>query len=140
VGVYGAIFPSWLRAVIGAGWWGVESYIITEATTAIYAIMTGKINVIAYTVSHYAYYPFVLSKDFPNIFWSTFAIVILAQILVFYFSPITKAQPVLKWLARLSGPIILLGYLLTWSYFMQKVNRNVDIFLYLPLLATFSPC
>lgn len=127
MGVYGAIFPSWLRAVIGAGWWGIESYIITEASTAIYAIMTGKINVIAYTVSHYADYPFVLSKDFPNIFWSTFAIVILAQILVFYFSPITKAQPVLKRLARLSGPIILLGYLLTWSYFMQKVNWNVDI-------------
>lgn len=126
-GIYGAIFPSWLRAVIGAGWWGIESYIITEATTAIYAIMTGKINVIAYTVSHYADYPFVLSKDFPNIFWSTFALVILAQILVFYFSPVTKAQPVLKWLARLSGPIILLGYLLTWFYFMQKVNWNVDI-------------
>ncbi len=34
-GVYGAIFPSWIRAVIGAGWWGIETYIMTEAAVYI---------------------------------------------------------------------------------------------------------
>jgi len=43
-GIYGALFPSWIRAVIGAGWWGIESYIITEAITAMYTIFTGKIE------------------------------------------------------------------------------------------------
>lgn len=127
-GTYGAIFPSWIRAIIGAGWWGIESYIITEAATAIYAILSGKVSVVAYTVSHYADYPFILSKDFPQVFWGTFAIVILLQILVFYYSPIMKSQPLLKWLARIGGPIILVSFFAVWLYFMSKVGWSVDIF------------
>lgn len=127
-GIYGAIFPSWLRAVIGAGWWGIESYIIAEALTGIYAILTGKLQIVSYTVSNYTDYPFVLSKDFPQIFWLSFALIIVFQILVFYFSPIQKSQPVLKWLARIGGPIILVGYLTLWSYFMSKVNWSVHVF------------
>jgi NCS1 family nucleobase:cation symporter-1 len=127
-GIYGAVFPSWVRAVIGAGWWGIESYIITEAATAIYAIVSGKLSVVAYTVQHYADYPFVLSKDFPSVFWTTFAIVIIAQILVFYFSPIEKSQPVLKWLARIGGPIILIAFISVWAYFMSQVGWSVNIF------------
>ena len=127
-GIYGAILPSWLRAIIGAGWWGIESYIITEASTAIYTILTGKVSVIAYTASHYSDYPFILSKDFPIIFWLTFALVILAQVIVFYFSPIQKSQPVLKWLARVGGPIVFLGYLIIWLYFMDKVGWSVNLF------------
>ncbi|BDC18898.1 cytosine permease [Acidianus sp. HS-5] len=127
-GTYGAIFPSWIRAIIGAGWWGIESYIITEAATAMYAILTGKLNIVAYTVSHYSDYPFVLSKDFPQIFWGTFVAVIVLQIIVFYYSPVTKSQPILKWLARIGGPIILLSYLAAWLYFMSKVNWSVNLF------------
>ncbi len=127
-GIYGAIFPSWIRAIIGAGWWGIESYIITEATTAIYAIVTGKVSIVAYTVSHFADYPFVLSRDFPQIFWGTFIAVILLQILVFYYSPIIKSQPLLKWLARIGGPIILVSFLAVWIYFMTKVSWSINIF------------
>lgn len=76
-GIYGAIFPSWIRAIIGAGWWGIESYIITEASIGIYSILTGKVSLISYTALHYQDYPFILSKDFPSIFWSTFALVII---------------------------------------------------------------
>ncbi|BAB66150.1 NCS1 family nucleobase:cation symporter-1 [Sulfurisphaera tokodaii] len=127
-GVYGAMFPSWLRAVIGAGWWGIESYIITEAATAIYAILSGKLSVVAYTVSHYADYPFVLSKDFPGVFWATFVIVILLQILVFYFSPIKKSQPLLKWLARIGGLVVLIAFIVVWTTFMSRVGWSVNIF------------
>lgn len=136
-GIYGAIFPSWVRAIIGAGWWGIESYIITEAATAIYAILAGKLSVVAYTVSHYACYPFILSKDFPTIFWGTFIAVILAQIAVFYFSPINKSQPVLKWLARIGGPIILIAFIAVWAYFMSQVDWSVNIFTLSP--TTSSP-
>jgi Cytosine/uracil/thiamine/allantoin permeases len=45
-GVYGAMFPSWVRAVIGAGWWGIETYIMTEAAVGIYAIIAHKLGVI----------------------------------------------------------------------------------------------
>ncbi|QIW24449.1 transporter [Sulfolobus sp. S-194] len=127
-GIYGAILPSWIRAIIGAGWWGIESYIITEAATAIYTILTGKVSIVAYTATHYSNYPFILAIDFPTVFWGVFAGVILAQILVFYFSPINKGQPALKWLARIGGPVILLTYLVTWIYFMDRANWSINIF------------
>ena len=126
-GIYGAVFPSWVRAVIGAGWWGIESYIITEAATALYAIATGKVAVVAYTAAHYADYPFVLAKDFPTIFWGTFAIVVIAQVVVFYFSPVLKSQPALRWLARVGGPIVLVAFVALWAYFMAKAGWSVDL-------------
>ena len=126
-GVYGAVFPSWVRAVIGAGWWGIESYIITEAATALYAIGSGKVSIVAYTVAHYTDYPFVLAKDFPLIFWGTFALVVLAQVAVFYFSPVLKSQPALRWLARVGGPIVLTAFIMLWAYFMSKAGWSVDL-------------
>jgi NCS1 family nucleobase:cation symporter-1 len=126
-GVYGAVFPSWLRAVIGAGWWGIESYIITEATTAIYAILSGNVGAVTYTVSHYPNYPFVLSRDFPQVFWATFLLVILLQVAVFYYSPVVKSQPVLKWLARVGGPVVLVSFLAVWAYFMVKVGWSINV-------------
>ncbi|MGC9010242.1 MAG: NCS1 family nucleobase:cation symporter-1 [Sulfolobales archaeon] len=132
-GIYGANLPSILRAIIGAGWWGIETYIITEAAVGIYTIVQGKTEILRELVQKYPLeYPFMFSKTFPEIFWTTFAIVVIAQILVFYFSPVIKAQPVLKWLARLGGPIVLIGYLYTWIYFMNQVNWSVDVFILSP--------
>ncbi|AWR96970.1 transporter [Acidianus sulfidivorans JP7] len=129
-GVYGAIFPSWVRAIIGAGWWGIESYIIAEAITGIYAIITNKLAIISYTVSHYSDYPFILSKDFPLIFWFSFILIIIFQIIVFYLSPIIKSQPVLKWLAKIGGPLVLAGFLTLWIFFMNKINWNLSYLFY----------
>lgn len=126
-GVYGAMFPSWLRAVIGAGWWGIESYIITEAATGLYAILTGRTAVVAYTASHFYDYPFVLAKDFPTVFWTTFVVVVLAQIAVFYLSPIAKSQPALKWLARMGGPMVLVAFIVLWAYFMSVAHWSVNL-------------
>ncbi len=39
-GIYGAQIPSWIRSIISMGWWGIESFIIAEATTYIYFIVT----------------------------------------------------------------------------------------------------
>lgn len=132
-GIYGANLPSLLRAIIGAGWWGIETYIITEAAVGIYVVTAGKTDLLRNLVSLYpTEYPFMFSKVFPEIFWTTFIVVIIAQILVFYFSPILKGQPVLKWLARLGGPIVLIGFAYTWIYFMNKVNWSIDLFVISP--------
>ncbi len=119
-GTYGAIFPSWVRAIIGAGWWGIESYIISEAATAIYAVSTGKAGLLAYVAMHYADYPFLLAKEFPGIFWATFVLVIAAQLAAFYFSPIAKSQPALRWLARVGGVIVMVAFLSLWAYFISE--------------------
>ncbi|MEZ0290087.1 MAG: cytosine permease, partial [Sulfolobales archaeon] len=127
-GVYGANIPSVLRAVIGAGWWGIETYIITEAAVGVYTVYSGKVGLLREIVSSYpAEYPFMFSKIFPEIFWTTFAIVIAAQIVIFYLSPVLRAQPLLKWLARLGGPVVMAGFIYTTIYFLSKVGWSVNI-------------
>jgi len=77
-GIYGAQIPSWIRAVISMGWWGIESYIITEAAVAMYLLSIGQIPKL---LSGSTY---TLSVAYPQIFWPTFIVVVLAQLLLFY--------------------------------------------------------
>ncbi|WP_069807289.1 NCS1 family nucleobase:cation symporter-1 [Vulcanisaeta thermophila] len=121
-GIYGAIFPSWIRAVIGAGWWGIESYIMTEAAVGIYAILAHKLDIIQTLVDKGIANPFTLSIAFPQIFWITFALIIIFQLLLLYFSPVPEAQPALKWFARSAAPLVLLGFITIWIYFMTHAN------------------
>lgn len=123
-GVYGAIFPSWIRAIIGAGWWGIETYIMTEAAVGIYALLAGKLPIIEALVAKGVASPFTLSIAFPQIFWPTFVAIILLQIALLYNSPVPNAQPALKWFARLSAPLILVGFLALWLKFMYASNWN----------------
>jgi NCS1 family nucleobase:cation symporter-1 len=121
-GVYGAMFPSWVRAVIGAGWWGIETYIMTEAAVGIYAIIAHKLGVIQGFVEKGIANPFTLSLAFPTVFWTTFIIIIALQLLLLYFSPVPEAQPALKWFARSAAPLVLLGFLIMWGTFMARTG------------------
>jgi NCS1 family nucleobase:cation symporter-1 len=117
-GIYGAQIPSWIRAVISMGWWGIESYIITEAAVAMYLLSIGQIPKL---LSGSTY---TLSVAYPQIFWPTFIVVVLAQLLLFYVSPPFKGQPALKWLARAAAPIVLVGFLLLFFYTMNTAHWN----------------
>ncbi len=124
-GVFGAMFPSWIRAVIGAGWWGIESYIMTEAAVGIYAILTHRLGVIEGYVARGIASPYTLSLAFPLVFWTTFAAIILLQVALLYFSPVPEAQPALKWFARLAAPLVLLGFVMLWYNFMSISHWGV---------------
>ncbi|MCY0860146.1 MAG: cytosine permease [Sulfolobaceae archaeon] len=117
-GVYGAIIPSWIRAIIGMGWWGIESYIIAEASVAMYLVASNRASLLT-SANAYS-----LALTYPHLFWITFSIVILAQILVYYFSPPTKAQPAMKALANVSAPIILASYIYLFIYTMNLAHWN----------------
>ncbi|MFP3074595.1 MAG: cytosine permease [Caldivirga sp.] len=121
-GVYGAIFPSWIRAIIGAGWWGIETYIMTEAAVGIYAILSGKLPALESLVARGIASPFTISLAFPQVFWVTFVLIILLQLALLYHSPVPNAQPALKWFARLSAPLILAGFLALWLHFMSLTH------------------
>lgn len=125
-GVYGAQFPSWIRAVISMGWWGIESYIITEAAVAMYLVTTGQIPKLLSGTTY------TLSVAYPQIFWPTFIIVVLAQLLLFYVSPPFRGQPGLKWLARAAAPIVLVGFLLLFTYTMNAAHWNFTPILQIP--------
>ena len=123
-GVYGAIFPSWIRAIIGAGWWGIETYIMTEAAVGIYAVVTHNLSIVQNLVAKGAANPYTLSVAFPQVFWMTFALIIALQLLLLYFSPVPEAQPALKWFARLAAPLVLLGFFVLWYNFMSQSHWN----------------
>ncbi|WP_243669216.1 hypothetical protein [Vulcanisaeta sp. JCM 16161] len=68
--------------------------------------------------------PYTLSLAFPQVFWTTFAAIILLQIALLYFSPVPEAQPALKWFARLAAPLVLLGFVILWYNFMSLSHWN----------------
>nr|KJR72530.1 MAG: transporter [Vulcanisaeta sp. AZ3] len=121
-GIYGAVFPSWVRAVIGAGWWGIESYIMAEAAVSMYVILTDKLGVVREFVVRGVANPFTLSLAFPMVFWITFAAIIILQLVLLYFSPVPKAQPALKWFGVLAGLMILAGFLTIWVVIMSMAG------------------
>ncbi len=129
-GIYGAQIPSWIRAIISMGWWGIESYIITEAAVAIYLLTTNQIPKL---LSGSTY---TLSVAYPQVFWPTFIIVVLTQIALFYVSPPYKGQPALKWLARAAAPIVLVGFILLFAYTLNTAHWNFAPIMQIPVRAT----
>jgi NCS1 family nucleobase:cation symporter-1 len=122
-GIYGAQIPSWIRAIISMGWWGVESFIIAEAAGYFYLLVTSPSDI--QTLSQHLG-PGALPQYFPTVFWTVFALVIIAQLVLFYYSPPTEAQPALKWLARIAAPIMIVGFAVMFYYFLASANFNVS--------------
>src|SRR2546427_8552439 len=121
-GVYGAYFPSWLKAFVAAGWWGIQSYILTEAAVGIFLVATAQTGVVLDAINHGSASPLTLAQLFPQLFWTTFAIAIVAQIALLYFSPPSKSQPALKWFIRIAAPLTFIGLVYIFSHFMGQTN------------------
>ncbi|KUO81669.1 MAG: hypothetical protein AT718_03655 [Vulcanisaeta sp. JCHS_4] len=45
-GVYGSWLPVLIRGIIGAGWWGIDTWIIAESFSAMYLVSTGQTGLI----------------------------------------------------------------------------------------------
>jgi NCS1 family nucleobase:cation symporter-1 len=121
-GVYGAYFPSWLRAFVATGWWGIQSYILTEAAVGIFLVANGQTGVVLDAINQGSASPVTLALLFPQLFWTTFAIAIAAQIALLYFSPPSKSQPALKWFIRIAAPLTFIGLVYIFSHFMGQTN------------------
>lgn len=132
-GVYGAYFPSLLRAIVATGWWGIQSYIMTEAAVGIFLVFGGQTGVVLDAINHGSANPFTLSLLFPQLFWTTFAVAVIAQIALLYFSPPTKSQPALKWFARIAAPITFVGLVYIFSHFMGLTHWNFTPITQIPL-------
>ncbi|MEM3261918.1 MAG: cytosine permease [Conexivisphaerales archaeon] len=123
-GTFGAWLPSWIRAIISMGWWGIETYILAEAASGIYVVLSGNYSILNKLIASGSYGPATIAAAYPSIFWGIFIIAILAQIVLFYFSPPTKAQPALKWFARIAAPLIAIAFILIWVPFMAQARFN----------------
>jgi len=132
-GVYGAYFPSWLRAFVATGWWGIQSYILTEAAVGIFLVATGQTGVVLDAINHGSASPLTLAQLFPQLFWTTFAIAVGAQIALLYFSPPSKSQPALKWFIRIAAPLTFIGLVYIFSHFMGLTHWDFTPITQIPL-------
>ncbi|MGC8569362.1 MAG: cytosine permease [Nitrososphaeria archaeon] len=122
-GTYGAWIPSILRGIIGAGWWGIDTWIITEAIGAMYIIATHQVNVLlSLAQSSPALLPFLISTINPMLFWSVFVITIVARLGLLYLSPPKTGMKVLK-MVSWSVPFIgFAGFLILFYYAMNAAG------------------
>lgn len=134
-GIYGAQLPSWVRAVISMGWWGVESFIIAEAAGYLYLLVSGA-NMTSVIASNLG--AGTLPHIYPAVFWTTFALVIIAQIAIFYISPPAKGQKPLKWLARIASPIMIVAFVVMFYAFLAPAHNNISPIINYPTMATGS--
>jgi NCS1 family nucleobase:cation symporter-1 len=134
-GIYGAYFPSWLRAFVATGWYGIQSYILTEAAVGIFLVATGQTGVVLDAINQGSASPLTLAQLFPQLFWTTFAIAIGAQIALLYFSPPSKSQPALKWFIRIAAPLTFIGLVYIFSHFMGQTNWDFTPITQIPATA-----
>ncbi len=132
-GVYGAQLPSWIRTVISMGWWGIESFIIAEASVYLYLLASGASfsDIVSANLG-----PGALPHFYPAVFWVTFAAVIVAQVLIFYISPPEKGQGPLKLLARIAAPIMIVSFIVMFYLFLDGSKFNVSPVVNFPASAT----
>ncbi len=138
-GVYGAWIPSLLRGIIGAGWWGIDTWIITEAIGAMYIIATHQVSTLLSLAQQYPYeLPFLVSVVNPLLFWSVFVVTIIARVLLLYFSPPKTGMKTLK-IISWSVPFIgFIGFIILFYYAMLAANWNWTGILSMPTTVSGS--
>ncbi|MEM3185741.1 MAG: cytosine permease [Conexivisphaerales archaeon] len=95
-GIYGNWIPSILRGIIGAGWWGIDTWIIAECFGAMYIISTGQLNSLFSAVQQGSASPFTIASINPTLFWTVFIFTIIVRLLILYRSPPKTGQKALK--------------------------------------------
>ncbi|MEM0074829.1 MAG: cytosine permease [Conexivisphaerales archaeon] len=95
-GIYGNWIPSILRGIIGAGWWGIDTWIIAECFGAMYIISTGQLNSLFSAIQQGSASPFTIASINPTLFWTVFIFTIIVRLLILYRSPPKTGQRALK--------------------------------------------
>ncbi len=95
-GLYGNWVPSIIRGIIGAGWWGIDTWIIAECIGAIYLINTNQLPSLFTSVSNGTASPFTIATVVPELFWATFFVTIAIRLIILYYSPPKTGQRTLQ--------------------------------------------
>jgi NCS1 family nucleobase:cation symporter-1 len=95
-GIYGNWVPSIIRGVIGAGWWGIDTWIIAECVGAMYLIESNQLNILYTPTTLAAASPFTIATILPTLFWATFIFTIAIRLIILFFSPPKTGQRTLQ--------------------------------------------
>lgn len=138
-GIYGNWVPSLLRGIIGAGWWGIDTWIITEAIGAMYIIATHQVATLyALAAQAPADLPFLIATINPLLFWSVFIVTIITRLLILYVSPPSSGQRILKIISWSVPFIAFAGFLILFFSIMGRASWQWTSILSIPTTVSGS--
>ncbi len=123
-GIYGNWIPSIIRGSIGAGWWGIDTWIIAEVVGAMYIVSTGHVGSLLTSVENGSANPFTIATVFPDLFWGIFVATIIIRLVILYFAPPTGGQKVLKYFSWIVPFVGFIGFLILFFNIMSAGHWN----------------
>ena len=114
-GTYGTFIPSFARGLIGAGWWGIDTWIITESFAGMYIDATGLKPELMKLVAVGNATPFTIASMVPGVFIAVFVSTIIARLVILYFAPPRHGQTLLKKLSWVVPFIAFIGLVLVFA-------------------------
>ena len=114
-GTYGTFIPSFARGLIGAGWWGIDTWIITESFAGMYIDAEGLKPELMKLVASGNATPFTIASMVPGVFIAVFVSTIVARLVILYFAPPRHGQTLLKKLSWVVPFIAFIGLVLVFA-------------------------
>ena len=114
-GTYGTFIPSFARGLIGAGWWGIDTWIITESFAGMYIDATGLKPELMNLVAVGNATPFTIASMVPGVFIAVFVSTIIARLVILYFAPPRHGQTLLQKLSWVVPFIAFIGLVLVFA-------------------------
>jgi NCS1 family nucleobase:cation symporter-1 len=114
-GTYGTFIPSFARGLIGAGWWGIDTWIITESFAGMYIDSTGLKPELMKLVASGNATPFTISSMVPGVFIAVFVSTIIARLGILYLAPPRHGQTLLRKLSWVVPFIAFIGLVLVFA-------------------------
>ena len=137
-GIYGNWIPSIIRGVIGAGWWGIDTWIIAECVGAIYLISSNQLSVL-YTPSTLASAsPWTIASIVPTLFWATFIFTIAIRLIILFYSPPKTGQRTLQIISWTVPFIGFVGFGILFFSMMGVANWQWSAILNSPMTVSGS--
>jgi NCS1 family nucleobase:cation symporter-1 len=137
-GIYGNWIPSIIRGIIGAGWWGIDTWIIAECVGAIYLISSNQLSVLYTPSTLSSASPFTIATIVPTLFWATFFFTIAIRLIILFYSPPKTGQRTLQIISWTVPFIGFVGFGILFFSMMGVANWQWTAILNTPVTVTGS--
>ncbi len=137
-GIYGNWIPSIIRGVIGAGWWGIDTWIIAECVGAIYLISSNQLSVLYTPTTLAQASPWTISTIVPTLFWATFIFTIAIRLIILFYSPPKTGQRTLQVISWTVPFIGFVGFGILFFSMMGVANWQWTAILNTPMTVSGS--
>ena len=138
-GIWGTYIPSWVRFFVAMGFFGVQTFLVTEAAIGIILEITGKAVILS---AYKSVTPALLVSLFPGLFWATFISIIIIQTIILILAKPTKGSPSLKFLGYIMPWVSIIALTFTFVYFVLLYPNALITALhqpYAPLTVSIIP-